>query len=140
MTDTILEHCKPEADHLDYEPDSALPSPDTTDGEAPLEQATLSRHAEFWFTDGSIVLVAQSTMFRVHKTFLSRHSVIFRDMFSLPQPAEGSSAGSAAPLAHAMISPEIGVGLEDAEGCSVVRLHDSPDDVASLLYALYDGP
>lgn len=30
--------------------------------------------------------------------------------------------------------------MQEVEGCPTLRLHDSPDDVASLLYALYDGP
>lgn len=77
-------------------------------------------------------------MFRVHKAFLARHSVFFRDMFSLPQPQDDPSSST---------RPSTDVGgtvdrgeMQEVEGCPTLRLHDSPDDVASLLYALYDGP
>lgn len=90
------------------------------------------RHPDFWFNDGSVVLVVQNTMFRVHKTFLSRNSPVFRDMFSLPQPPS-----SMAPLGSD--SPQVKM-IDEIEGCPVVRLHDSSDDVSNFLYALYDGP
>ena len=98
---------------------------------------TWNRHPEFWFADGSIILLAGDVLFRVHKSFLARHSVVFRDMFSLPQPSQESplpptSSGDGKILEcsdHEMV-----------DGCAVVRIHDTPGDVASLLYALYDGP
>lgn len=95
---------------------------------------TPQQHADFWFSDGSVVLLAQDTMFRVHKTFLSRHSIIFRDMFALPQPSSPSTSKAV----ESAVSLEL--AAEEAEGRAVVRLHDSAEDVASLLYALYDGP
>lgn len=94
-----------------------------------------NRHPEFWFADGSIILLAHDVLFRVHKSFLARHSLVFRDMFSIPQPSTESSSASdnsdskGVPSDHEMI-----------DGCPLVRIHDTPDDVASLLYALYDGP
>ena len=87
---------------------------------------TPKRHSDFWFSDGSVVLLAHDTLFRVHKTFLSRHSLVFRDMFTLPQPSTSAST---------IVSSE-----DEIDGCPVVDLHDSPNDVSSLLYALYDGP
>lgn len=80
------------------------------------------RHPEYWFSDGSLVLRARSTLFRVHQSQLCRKSTFFRDLFSLPQPNP--------PL------PE----TETIEGCPVLDLHDPPADVASLLKAIYDGP
>lgn len=117
-------------------------------------RSPMERHPEFWFFDGSIVLVADALMFRVHKAFLARHSVFFRDMFSLPQPPQrdptpstSSSSSSSSRLSNDNTSlpgegNEGGCGEEmrEVEGCPTLRLHDSPDDVASLLYALYDGP
>ncbi|KAH7913041.1 hypothetical protein BJ138DRAFT_1146895 [Hygrophoropsis aurantiaca] len=97
---------------------------------------SLTRHADLWFTDGSIVLKSEQTLFRVHKSQLSRHSAFFRDLFSLPQPAEDrptSPPPSRAPLLEYDSTSEI-------EGCSVLRLHDTPQDVQNLLIALYDGP
>lgn len=88
-------------------------------------QTDPSRHADLWFPDGSVVLHAENTLFRVHMSQLSRHSVVFRDMFSLPR----SSAS-----AHDLSADDI------YEGCPLVRLHDLAEDVANLLSALYDGP
>lgn len=84
------------------------------------------KHADLWFCDGSVVLQADSTLFRVHKSQLSRRSVVFSDMFTLPQPTLMTT--------HAMLADET------YEGCPVVRLYDSAEDVANLLLALYDGP
>ncbi|KAH8081297.1 hypothetical protein BXZ70DRAFT_632781 [Cristinia sonorae] len=86
---------------------------------------TYTRHPDLWFTDGSIVLKADSVIFRVHMSILSRHSVFFRDMFSLPQPPQPSSSSCTQD--------------EVLEGCPLITLQDSPDDLASLLVALYDG-
>ncbi|KAL1942928.1 hypothetical protein VTO73DRAFT_4599 [Trametes versicolor] len=86
------------------------------------ESEETCRHPEYWFSDGSLVLRASSTLFRVHQSQLCRKSTFFRDLFSLPQPNP--------PL------PEI----ETIEGCPVLDLYDPPADVASLLKAIYDGP
>jgi hypothetical protein len=80
----------------------------------------VTRHPDLWFRDGSVVLHAGDILFRVHISQLSRHSLFFRDMFSLPQPEET-------------------VFNENSE-CPVLPLSDSPVDVANLLKALYDGP
>ena len=71
---------------------------------------------DFWFADGNIVLLAEDVGFKVHQGQLVRHSEIFNDMFSLPQPT-----------------------AEMIDGCAWVRLHDDPSDVLHLLRALYDG-
>ncbi|CAL1699880.1 unnamed protein product [Somion occarium] len=77
----------------------------------------LSRHETLWYEDGNIVLVADTTTFRVHSSVLSRASDIFRDMFSLPQPQ----------------------GEDTIDGCPVVHLPDSPHDLAIALDMLYNG-
>ncbi|KAJ6551381.1 hypothetical protein B0H19DRAFT_1236564 [Mycena capillaripes] len=81
--------------------------------EAEAEHLTRS---DIWHDDGSVVLQAESTQFRVHWSVLSLHSTFFRDMRSLPQPAD---------------QPSI-------EGCPVIQLHDSSVDVEHLLNALYN--
>ncbi|KAI0783930.1 hypothetical protein BC629DRAFT_1518202 [Irpex lacteus] len=84
-----------------------------------MSQEDFVKHREFWFEDGNIVLVAEGTGFRVHRGVLSRHSEVFRDMFLVPQPAEGE---------------------ETIEGCPVVRLtEDGAEEVALVLEILYDG-
>ncbi|EJD07217.1 uncharacterized protein FOMMEDRAFT_24647 [Fomitiporia mediterranea MF3/22] len=120
-------------------------------------QRKLTRHSEFWFSDGSVVLLANDVLFRVHKSFLARHSLVFRDVFSLPQPSAvleenlsptmGCSEKTSGSWTSLSTLPEdllsdlaADNGEATLDGCPVVPLHDSPDDVASLLYALYDGP
>ncbi|KAJ7353587.1 hypothetical protein DFH08DRAFT_857177 [Mycena albidolilacea] len=72
--------------------------------------------SDIWYDDGSVVLQAEATQFRVHWSILSLHSTFFRDMRTLPQPADEQSV----------------------EGCPVVELHDSSTDLKILLRVLYD--
>lgn len=72
--------------------------------------------SHIWYDDGSVVLQAEATQFRVHWSILSLHSTFFRDMRTLPQPADEQSV----------------------EGCPVVVLHDSSTDLERLLRVLYD--
>ncbi|KZT21146.1 hypothetical protein NEOLEDRAFT_1158295 [Neolentinus lepideus HHB14362 ss-1] len=88
-------------------------------------RTSLVRHPDLWFVDGSVILQADTTGFRVHTSILSLHSTFFRDLFSLPGPTDPSSS-------------RIGVNMnEELDGCPLVVLHDSPDDLANLLKALY---
>ena len=86
------------------------PSPEGID---PVKRST-----QLWFDDGNVVVQAESTQFRVHRSVLSLHSQIMKDCFSCPQPAD-------APM---------------VEDCPVVHLSDSADDIEKLcafLYGLY---
>ena len=65
--------------------------------------------------DGNILLVIDTTGFRVHRSILSLHSEVFQDMFSIPG-MEGHS--------------------ELIDGLPVVRLLD--DDPFELIRAGYD--
>lgn len=84
------------------------------------------RDAEFWYSDGNIILVARDVEFRVFKGILAEHSPVFRDMFSLPQPPPTASPGASA---------------ED-DTCPVVYLSDSPEDLRHVLrvYMPKGGP
>ena len=73
--------------------------------------------SDFWFRDGNIVIIAGSAAFKVHRGQLERHSEIFSDLFSIPQPME----------------------QDLIDGCSYVELTDSPSDVFYFFSALYDG-
>ncbi|KAG0698779.1 hypothetical protein DFH29DRAFT_990994 [Suillus ampliporus] len=44
--------------------------------------------SDIWFADGNIVLIADSAAFKVHHGQLERHSEVFRDLFSVPQPVD----------------------------------------------------
>ena len=69
--------------------------------------------------DGNILLVIDTTSFRVHRSILSLHSEVFKHMFSIPG-MEGHS--------------------ELIDGLPVVRLlDDDPFELGLFLEALYDG-
>lgn len=76
----------------------------------------LSR-SDFWFIDGNIILIAGQVAFKVHRGQLERHSEVFSDLFSIPQPKD----------------------QELFDDCLWVELHDCPSDVFYFLSALYDG-
>lgn len=75
-------------------------------------------HPSLWFEDGTVVLVAQTCGFRVHKSILARKSEIMKDLFSLAQP----------------------LGGETFEDCPVVHLTDESDLLATFLDLLYNRP
>ncbi|PIL26303.1 hypothetical protein GSI_12059 [Ganoderma sinense ZZ0214-1] len=76
-------------------------------------QGQRERDAQFWYEDGTVILVAHNVEFRVYKGVLAQHSLFFRDMFSLPQP----------PNADGEVS------------CPIVPMSDSPEDVRHVLQA-----
>ncbi|KAF7358926.1 BTB domain-containing protein [Mycena sanguinolenta] len=73
--------------------------------------------SELWFSDGNVVIVASSVAFKVHRGQLRRHSEVFDDLFSLPQPKD----------------------QDLYDGCPWVEVYDCPSDVLYFLKALYDG-
>lgn len=73
--------------------------------------------SDFWFHDGNIVILAGTAAFKVHRGQLERHSEVFSDLFSIPQPKD----------------------QELIDGCFSVELQDCPSDVFYFLRALYDG-
>ncbi|EIW56925.1 uncharacterized protein TRAVEDRAFT_127403 [Trametes versicolor FP-101664 SS1] len=75
------------------------------------------RDEEFWYCDGSIILVAGDVEFRIYKGLLADHSPVFKDMFSLPQPPVAASP------------------TRTNDPCPVVHLSDSPDDLRHVLRA-----
>jgi len=122
------------------------------EGEAVGETSPI-RHSDLWFSDGSvrvlklcmtrrdfrlilleIVLRAENTLFRVHKSLLARHSGFFHDLFTLPKLVAKDSSPP-----HGTKTPSIELS-GDIEGCQVLTLYDSAEDVANLLTALVDGP
>ena len=98
------------------------PSPSPLSSPPPTHQQRVTRHPDFWLYDGSIVLNVQNTLFRVHQTILAKHSEVFADLFTLPQPLPAGSG-----------EDDEGV----VEGCPVVEMHDCATDFADLLHAIY---
>ncbi|KAJ6566855.1 hypothetical protein B0H19DRAFT_940218 [Mycena capillaripes] len=73
--------------------------------------------SELWFSDGNIVIIASAIAFKVHRGQLRRHSEVFDDLFSIPQPKD----------------------QELFDGFPWVEVYDCPSDVLYFLKALYDG-
>ncbi|KAJ7270066.1 hypothetical protein B0H12DRAFT_823555 [Mycena haematopus] len=71
--------------------------------------------SNIWYDDGSVVLQAGNTQFRVHWAILAKHSPFFHQMRGLPQPPNQPSV----------------------DGCPLVELPDASIDVEFLLEALY---
>ncbi|KAI0364033.1 hypothetical protein BV20DRAFT_57181 [Pilatotrama ljubarskyi] len=81
----------------------------------PTVPLNVTHDPEFWFEDGSVVLIAYNIGFRVYKRLLVEHSPFFRDLFQIPQPAR----------------------IPKIEGCPVVVLLDPPERLRHLLRVLY---
>ncbi|KAJ3838646.1 hypothetical protein EV361DRAFT_880720 [Lentinula raphanica] len=73
---------------------------------------------DFWFYDGSIVVQAQDTLFRVHQTVLANSSDIFSTLFSLPRSDNDTQ--------------------DYIEGCPTVKVQDNAKEFSDLLRALYN--
>ena len=73
-----------------------------------------------WFESGDVVIVAGYVAFRVHRDVLADSSTVLMDMLSSLAISEDSDR-------------------EEIEGCPVVRLEDSVNDVKHLLRILYNG-
>ncbi|KAF7315166.1 BTB domain-containing protein [Mycena indigotica] len=73
--------------------------------------------SDIWHSDGSLILQAGKTQFRVHWSVLSSHSSVFKDMQINCQPGTPESL---------------------VEGCPVIELYDDPQSVKTILRVLYN--
>ncbi|KAK7052492.1 BTB domain-containing protein, partial [Favolaschia claudopus] len=73
------------------------------------------REEGLWFEDCGLIIRAENTIYRVSSAILAMHSVVFRDMLSLPPPDE----------------PDM------MDGCPLVLLTDSAEDVTNFLKAIF---
>lgn len=69
-----------------------------------------------WFADGNIVLKAGTSLFKVYQGILCRESQLFKDIFSLPQPT----------------------AEETYEGCRMLTVHESAEDMELFLSTMFD--
>jgi len=80
-----------------------------------------TRDEDFYFEDGSVILSARDAdgdrvNFRVHKSVLAKQSSVFKDMFSIPSPAE----------------------VDTYDGLPLVHLHDEAKELKEFLRVMYD--
>ncbi|TFK84490.1 hypothetical protein K466DRAFT_553494 [Polyporus arcularius HHB13444] len=71
----------------------------TVKGSVPADRAPRKKDEKLWFNDGTLIIVAQDTEFRVYKGQLERRSEVFKDMSSFPQPT-ADCADSPCPVVH----------------------------------------
>ena len=82
-----------------------------------FDEKALLEHPTLYYDDGNVILSSGSTLFRVHRSILSKHSPVFRELFS----PRGDT------------KPEI------LRGCLHLALDDSKEEVEALLNVIYDG-
>lgn len=85
------------------------------------DTAQVKQDPDLWFADGSVVVIAEGTGFRVHMSLLSRASPVLRDMFTLPQPTSGHTTPSGS------TSQEV----------PFVHVSDNAHDMRCMLHAIY---
>jgi len=91
------------------------------------------KHSDLWFADGSVICRAENVLFCVHMSQLARQSLVFHDMFMLPQPDVSQDTS--------MLLREETPQTKTITGVlPMVYLYDAAEDVANLFTALYDGP
>jgi hypothetical protein len=78
------------------------------------------QRSRFWFDDGNVILQAENTQFRVHRSLLSLHSNVFKDMFSMPQPMDTATT-------------------LNVEGCPIITLSDKASDLEHVLSIFYEN-
>jgi hypothetical protein len=129
-------------------------SPQTRSTKSMIDNETgtkFEKHPDLWFEDGSVICRAENTLFCVHMSQLARHSLVFNDMFMLPQGSGPEESIRMAPfMAFSGLRPSSDGMQLDVDGnpeprtttrtVPVVYLYDAAEDVANLFTALYDGP
>lgn len=78
------------------------------------------RRLDPWLYDGNLVLAVDGGCFRVHRVVMSSASRVFHDMLSSPQITRSTD--------------------RKFDGCPVLTLHDSPQEVQIVLKTLYARP
>jgi len=73
----------------------------------------LTNHPNLYFEDGNVIVKTGNTLFCVHRTILSKHSTVFRDLFAQ--------------------------NTQTLRGFQSLTVDDGKDDMESLLNAIYDG-
>lgn len=76
-----------------------------------------TRHPDIYFEDGNVAILTGSHYSLVHQGLLSRHSNVLKSLLETVSVQNDKSI----------------------EGCPMLQLQDSPDDMAHFLKALYDG-
>ena len=105
------------------------------------QSCTLEKHSAFWFEDGSIIVSAVSNkrplvtiLFKVHKSILSLHSNIFRDLFTVSDDSEKQKQSSEDEKKSQVSEPTI---QQLYEGVPVVEVQDKAEDWDTMFKTMY---
>ncbi|KAI1787708.1 hypothetical protein LXA43DRAFT_683630 [Ganoderma leucocontextum] len=106
-------------------PDGDEPPPQDHDasGRQTTALGEVQRDQDVWLPDGSIIVITENIAFRVHKSVLSLHSEVFRDLFLVPTPRASNTADP----------------METLDDCPVVKLSDNLNDLRHLFLVLCYG-
>ena len=98
----------------------AKPSHDERErnGTAPV----LERDPEFWFSDGTVILVAKNVEFRFYRALLADRSPVFNAKFADQHPTR-----------------DVQFNGQHSFSCPIVHLTDSPEDLRHILRAYVSG-
>ncbi|KAF8843224.1 hypothetical protein BDN67DRAFT_964589 [Paxillus ammoniavirescens] len=108
-------------------------SPSTPKLQLQLSIPIPSRDRVYYYFDGNTVLLVENTLFKVHRSALTKEKSIFESMFSLDSDLRSSSSSCS--------SSSVTVGPEGESDDNPIRLQgDTADEFRSLLWALYALP
>ena len=112
-----LPPAKREPDQTRHKLDGTIDAPGDSRHDLQLEgRAEEKEDKEFWFEDGTVILIARDVKFRVYEGFLAGLSPVFKDMFA------GRRALRNGRTEEVLALP-----------CLVVPVSDSPEDLRHLL-------
>ncbi|KAG6333001.1 hypothetical protein ID866_6092 [Astraeus odoratus] len=113
---------------------SGEPSPSTPKLQLQLSIPIPSRDPTYYIPDGNTVLLVENTLFKVHRSTLTKDASTFDSMFSLDSDLRSSSCMSTSSTVSA-------VGPEGESDDNPIRLQgDTADEFRALLWALYSLP
>ncbi|KIM66809.1 hypothetical protein SCLCIDRAFT_1210863 [Scleroderma citrinum Foug A] len=105
-------------------------SPSTPKLQLQLSIPIPSRDATYYIPDGNTVLLVENTLFKVHRSTLTKDTSTFDSMFSLDSDLRLNSSNS-----------NITIGPEGESDDNPIRLQgDTADEFRALLWALYSLP
>ncbi|KAF9221488.1 hypothetical protein BS17DRAFT_737146 [Gyrodon lividus] len=108
-------------------------SPSTPKLQLQLSIPIPSRDPSYYYFDGNTVLLVENTLFKVHRSALTKEKSTFDGMFSLDSDLRSSSSSSS--------SSSVTIGPEGESDDNPIRLQgDTADEFRSLLWALYALP
>ncbi|KAI0934922.1 hypothetical protein AcV5_006610 [Taiwanofungus camphoratus] len=111
--------------------DVATPAEDSPSSRENKLAIAFRRHPKYWLDDGSLVIRAQSDVFKVHRTLLDRHSTILSSLSNAARSRGAQVLIDGCPAIQ--IPDDLGVESVDFEALLEHLYHDIPlDSDASL--------